>query len=77
MICLLQIAINELNEEIDEKNADLKMRKLKEEELKKENDHLHQLVNKYRVEKVENKISVGCQTEEVRSYIHRHNNIYL
>ena len=53
------------------------MRELKEEKLKKENDHLHQLVNKYRVEKVENKISVGCQTEEVRSYIHRHSNIYL
>ena len=64
-----QITINRLNEEVDEKNADLKVQKLKEEKLKKDNNRLHQLVNKYRQGKDGNRISVGCQTEEVRTYI--------
>ena len=57
--------VNQLNEEINEKITYLKIQQLKEEELTKQNNQLHKLVNKYRESKKADKISVGCQTEEV------------
>ena len=57
--------VNQLNEEINEKSINLKMQQLKEEEVTKKNDQLHKLVNKYHESKNADKISVGCQTEEV------------
>ena len=50
--------VNQLNDEINGKN-------IKEEGLKKENNQLHKLVNKFHESKHVNKISVACQTEQV------------
>lgn len=67
--------INQLNEEINEKNISLNIQQLKEEELKRANNQLHKLINKYHESKNANKISIGCQTEEVGilyNYTHAH-----
>jgi len=53
------VTINQLNEEINEKNADVKI-----QQLKKENSQLRQLVIKYRESKNANKISVGVDTHD-------------
>jgi len=60
----MKVTINQLDEEVNEKNADVTI-----QQLKKENTQLYQLVNKYRESKNANGISVGCQTEKVASII--------
>ena len=60
----MKVTINQLDEEVNEKNADVTI-----QQLKKENSQLHQLVNKYRESKNVNRISVGSQTEKVTSII--------
>ena len=60
----MKVTINQLDEEVNEKNADVTI-----QQLKKENSQLHQLVNKYRESKNANRISVGSQTEKVASII--------
>ena len=55
----MKIKINQLDEEINEKNV-------KMQQLKTEVDQLHhQLVNKHQESTRVNKISVGCQTIKV------------
>jgi len=58
----MKVIINQLDEEVNEKNTDVKI-----QQLKKENSQLHQIVNKYRESKNANIISVGSQTKEVTS----------
>ena len=54
------IKINQLDEEVNEKNV-------KMQQLKTENDQLqHQLVNRHQEPTNMNKISVGCQTIHVQ-----------
>ena len=55
------VIINQLDEEVNERNADLTI-----QQLKKENDQLHQLVNKHH-ESHARRISVGSQTKKVSS----------
>jgi len=55
----MMVTINQLNEEVNEKNADVTIR-----QLKKENSQLHQLVNKYRESKNANKLSIGVGTHD-------------
>ena len=55
----MKIKINQLDEEVSEKNV-------KMQQLKTENDQLHhQLVNRHQEPTSVNKISVGCQTRKV------------
>ena len=55
----MKITINQLDEEVNEKNV-------KMQQLKAENDQLyHQLVNRHQEPTSVNKISVGCQTRKV------------
>jgi len=68
----MKVTINQLDEEVNEKNADVTM-----QQLKKENSQLHQLVNKYRESKNVNRISVGSQTEKVASTIMIVSNVCL
>ena len=60
----MKIRVNQLDEEVDEKNSAIKLLKSRNEKLKKEND---QLVNKYGGLGNGNKVSVenDCQTEKV------------
>ena len=55
----MKVKINQLDEEVNERNADLII-----QQLKNENDQLHQLVNKYHESHVR-RISVGSQTKHV------------
>ena len=55
----MKVKINLLDEEVNERSANLTI-----QQLKKENDKLHQLVNKYH-ESHAKRISVGSQTEHV------------
>ena len=57
----MNVKINQLDEEVNERNADLII-----QQLKKENDRLHQLVNKHHESHVK-RISVGSQTKHVGS----------
>ena len=55
----MKIKINQLDEEVNEKN-------IKVQQFKTENDQLHhQLVNRNQEPTSVNKISVGCQTRKV------------
>ena len=64
----MKVKINQLDEEVNERNADLTI-----QQLKKENDQLHQLVNKDH-ESCAKRILVGYQTEKVGSiYVCYHN----
>ena len=55
----MKIKINQLGEEVNEKNV-------KMQQLKTENDQLHhQLVDRRQESTSVNKISVGCQTQKV------------
>ena len=56
----MKVKINQLDEEVNERNADLII-----QQLKKENDRLHQLINKHHESHV--RISVGSQTKHVGS----------
>jgi len=56
----MKVKLNQLDEVVNEKNADVTIQRLK-----KENSQLHQLVNKYRDSKNVNRISVGSQTKKV------------
>ena len=56
----MKITINQLDEEVNEKNV-------KMQQLKTENDQLHhQLVSRHQEPTSVNKISVGCQTIHVQ-----------
>ena len=55
----MKVKINQLGEEVNERNADLII-----QQLKKENDQLHQLVNTHHESHVK-RISVGSQTKQV------------
>ena len=55
----MKVKIYRLDEEVNERNADLTI-----QQLKKENDRLHQLVNKHHESHVK-RISVGSQTKLV------------
>jgi len=68
----MRVTINQLDEEVNEKNANVTI-----QQLKKENSQLHQLVNKYRESKNANRISVGFQTEKVTSIIMIVSNVCL
>ena len=57
----MKVKINQLDEEVNERNTDLII-----QQLKKENDQLHQLVNIYHESHVE-RISIGSQTKQVGS----------
>ena len=50
--------INQLQEELNEKTPDLKIKMLREE-----NSRLHKLVNKHQESKIANKISVNSETD--------------
>ena len=56
----MKVKINSLKEQVNESNADLIIR-----QLKKENDQLHQLVNKYHELKIVNIISDDPKTKKV------------
>lgn len=56
----MKVKINQLDEEVNERNAELII-----QQLKKENDQLHQLINKNHEAKNANRISVGSQTKHV------------
>ena len=59
----MKMKINQLDEELNEKNV-------KNKQLKTEVDQLHhQLVNRHQEPTSLNKISVGCQTRKVRILI--------
>ena len=55
----MKVTINQLDEEMNKRSADLVI-----QQLKKENDQLHQLVNKYR-EKNAKRASVGSEIKQV------------
>ena len=55
----MKVKINQLDEEVNERNAELII-----QQLKKENDQLHQLVNKHHELNVK-RISVGSQIKHV------------
>ena len=64
----MKVKINQLDEEVSKRNADLTI-----QQLKKENNQLHQLVNKHHESHVK-RISVGSQTKQVGSiYVCYHN----
>ena len=55
----MKIKINQLDEEVNEKNVKI-------QQFKMENDQLHhQLVSRHQEPSSVNKISVGCQTKKV------------
>ena len=56
----MKVTVNQLEEQVNERNPDLTI-----QQLKKENNQLHQLVNKYRQSNNASRISVGSQTEQV------------
>ena len=56
----MKVKINQLVKHINECNADFII-----QQLKKENDQLHQLVNKYNESKNASKISEGSKTKKV------------
>ena len=56
----MKVKINSLKEQVNESNADLIIR-----QLKKENDQLHQLVNKYHESKIVKIISDDPKTKKV------------
>ena len=56
----MKVKINQLVEQVNESNADFII-----QQLKKENDQLHQLVNKYHESKNASKISEGSKTKKV------------
>ena len=56
----MKIKINQLDEQANERNADFII-----QQLKKENDQLHQLVNKYHESKNASKISDDLKTKKV------------
>jgi len=68
----MKVTINQLDEEVNAKNADVTI-----QQLKKENSQLHQLVNKYRESKNVNRISVGPPTEKVDSIMMTVSNVYI
>ena len=51
--------INQLDEEVNQRNSDLII-----QQLKKENSQLHQLISKNHESKNANRISVGSQTKQ-------------
>ena len=55
----MKVKINELEEEMNNKNPDLRIKNLKDE-----NDRLHQLVIKHQETRNANKVSVSCQTKD-------------
>lgn len=57
----MKVKINQLNEEENERNADLTIQQLKEK-----NDQLNRLISKYRESRTR-RISVTSQTEQVSS----------
>ena len=58
----MKVKLNQLDEQVNENNTDLII-----QQLKKENDQLHQLVNKYHESKNTNKISDDVKTKKVSS----------
>ena len=56
----MKVKFNQLEEQVNKSNADFII-----QQLKKENDQLHQLVNKYHESKNASKISVNLETKEV------------
>ena len=58
----MKVKLNQLDEQVSENNTDLII-----QQLKKENDQLHQLVNKYHESKITNKISDDVKTKKVSS----------
>ena len=56
----MKVKFNQLEEQVNENNADFII-----QQLKKENDQLHQLVNKYHESKNASKISDNLETKEV------------
>ena len=58
----MKIKINQLDEQVIESNADFII-----QQLKKENDQLHQLVNKYHESKIASKISDDLETKMVNT----------
>ena len=57
----MKVKINQLDEQVNESNADFIVQRLK-----KENDQLHQLVNKYRESKNSNRKSDDFNTKKVK-----------
>ena len=56
----MKVTINQLDEEINKRNADVII-----QQLKKENNQLHQLVNKYHETKNVSRVSVGSEIKQV------------
>ena len=56
----MKVKFNQLDEQVNESNADFII-----QQLKKENNRLHQLVNKYHESKSANKISDDLKTKKV------------
>ena len=65
----MKVKINQLDQQVNESNADFII-----QQLKKENDQLHQLVNRYHKSKDSNKISDDAKTKKVGIWLH--NNMY-
>ena len=55
----MKITINQLDEEMNKRNTDLVI-----QQLKKENDQLHQLVNKYHEKNIK-RVSVSSEIKQV------------
>ena len=56
----MKVTINQLDEEVNKRNADMII-----QQLKKENNQLHQLVNKYHETKNVSRVSVGSEIKQV------------
>ena len=56
----MKVTINQLDEEVNRRNADVII-----QQLKKENNQLHQLVNKYHETKNVSRVSVGSEIKQV------------
>ena len=59
----MKVKINQLHEQVNESNADLIVQRLK-----KENDQLHQLVNKYHESKNASRKSDDVKAKKVKVY---------
>ena len=57
---MMQLKINQLDKQVNEKNADLLI-----QQLKKENNQLHQLVTKYHESKIASKTSNDLEIKKV------------
>ena len=67
----MKVKINQLHEQVNESNADFNVQRLK-----KENDQLHQLVNKYRESKNASRKSDDVKTKKVNIIMNSVHYIY-